>query len=196
MRNHRPTRNVFAVLVVLLGLFATACSSVEPVTETSGTGSWLADYNLDGLDAREITERLDALPVADRPEGLIASVEPETLVLFDNRGNETLMPLPADEFYLSFAPYLDQTHDCDFHSLTTCLGELRSQQFDVTVTEMGTNNVLVDETVSTFDSGFTGLWLPRDITATLTVEQNGHFGTVPFTTDDDAPTCITTLHLT
>lgn len=30
-----------------------------------------------------------------------------------------------DEFYVSVTPYLEQTHDCFFHSRTTCLGELR-----------------------------------------------------------------------
>lgn len=195
-RTRRPAKNVFAILaLVMVGLFTAACTSTEPAPENAAA-QWLADYDLEDLDARQITEHLDALPVAERPEGLIASVEPETLVLFDDRENETSMPLPAEEFYLSFAPYLEQTHDCYFHSLTTCLGELGNEQIHVTVTDTDTDEVLVDENVTTFDNGFAGLWLPRDITATLTVAHGDRSATVPITTDAEAPTCITTLQLT
>lgn len=196
MRNRRPISNVLAVLALATaGLFTAACTTTAPATEDAAA-QWLAEYDLGGSDARTIIEHLDALPVAERPEGLIASVEPETLVLFDDQENESSMPLPDDEFYLSFAPYVEQTHDCYFHSLTTCLGELGDAQIHVTVTDTDTDEVLVDETVTTFDNGFAGLWLPRDITATLTVTHGDRSATVPITTDAEAPTCITTLHMT
>ncbi|MVT27056.1 hypothetical protein GNZ21_11940 [Nesterenkonia alkaliphila] len=136
------------------------------------------------------------MPVEDRPGDLIASVEPKELVLFDDQENEASIPLPAEEFYLSFAPYLEQTHDCHFHSLTTCLGEMRHQQIDVTVTDSDTDVVLFDESVRTYDNGFAGLWLPRDITATLTVTHGDRSASIPISTDAEAPTCITTLQLT
>ncbi|GFZ93840.1 CueP family metal-binding protein [Nesterenkonia alkaliphila] len=197
MHHHRPIRQFIAPIVLLLvGLFIASCSTSSGPSATAKEDSWLAEYNLDGLDGREITEQLDTMPVEDRPGDLIASVEPKELVLFDDQENEASIPLPAEEFYLSFAPYLEQTHDCHFHSLTTCLGEMRHQQIDVTVTDSDTDVVLFDESVRTYDNGFAGLWLPRDITATLTVTHGDRSASIPISTDAEAPTCITTLQLT
>lgn len=191
MDTRRRTTAVTALgTAVTVGMFAVSCAG------TAGADDWLADYGLDGMDAREIVEHLDTMEVADRPETLIASVEPETLELFDDRQNETSLPLPDDEFYVSFAPYREQTHDCYFHSLTTCLGEMSDEDIHVTVTDTGTDDVVIDETMRTYDNGFAGVWLPRDITATLTVEQDRDSATVPISTDDDAATCITTVQMT
>ncbi|GMA34464.1 CueP family metal-binding protein [Demequina litorisediminis] len=73
--------------------------------------------------------------------------------------------MPDDAFYVSLAPYVDTTHECYFHSLTTCTGEMQGEDIDVTVTDVETGEVLVDEAMTTFDNGFVGLWLPRDAEA-------------------------------
>ena len=104
--------------------------------------------------------------------------------------------MPADEFYVSFAPYVSRTHDCHFHSLTTCVGELQNAEVSVKITDDATGEVLVDDSLTTFDNGFVGLWLPRGIDATVTVEHDGKTASSPITTQgDDAATCVTTLHL-
>lgn len=197
---HRTKRTATAITVVLvLTLFTASCSTAtDPPADPSTTNSaqdWLANYDLDGLDGPAIIDRLDALPIADRPQDLIASVEPEILMLSDRAGNETSIPLPQDEFYLSLAPYIEQTHNCHYHSLTTCLGELRNEEIELTVTD-DTGAVIVEETVRTYDNGFAGLWLPRDTTGTLTVTQGERAASVPISTAEGAPTCLTTLHLT
>jgi hypothetical protein len=104
--------------------------------------------------------------------------------------------MPDDEVYISIAPYRDQTHDCYFHSLTTCLGELANAEVQVTLTG-DDGEVLVDEVRQTYDNGFIGIWVPRGTTATLTVEYDGQAGTADISTmNSDDPTCITTLQLT
>ncbi|GAB3125543.1 CueP family metal-binding protein [Streptomyces calidiresistens] len=175
----------------------TACTTPGPVTtgETDDV-DWLGEYGLEGLDPREIIERLETLPVEERPEELMASIRTDALVLSDDAGNETFLDLPEDEFYISVAPYTDRTHDCHFHSLTTCLGELRNQDVDITVTDTTDGTVLLDGTVRTHDNGFAGIWLPRDIDATLTVEHADKTASIPVSTTDEDPTCVTTLHLT
>ena len=139
--------------------------------------------------------RLAGAPVEERPTDLIASVEPDAVVVTDEQGQEESVPLPEDEFYVSVAPYIDQTHDCFYHSLTTCLGELDNQEVDVTVTEEGTGEVLVDETLETYDNGFFGLWLPRDIDAEMTIEHEGLSSTTSLSTGEGDPTCLTTSRL-
>lgn len=61
---------------------------------------------------------------------------------------------------------------------------------------MTSDEVLVDETRTTFENGFTAFWLPRDIEGTLRVTYDGKTGAIDFATDQDAPTCLTNLQLT
>lgn len=156
----------------------------------------LDQYGLADMDARGVIEHLDTMPVAERPTTLLASVQPTELVLTDTAGGSiATLPMPDEQFYLSVAPYEDQTHDCLFHSLTTCLGEMAGEPVDITVTDE-TGRTVVDETRTAYDNGFVGLWLPRDLTGTLTVEHDGKSSTVPIATGDDDLTCLTTAHLT
>ncbi|MGC3955374.1 MAG: CueP family metal-binding protein [Propionicimonas sp.] len=168
--------------------------SSAPVSSPS-TDDLLAAHGLTGLDARQIIDKLDATPLADRPTDLMASVRPAELILSDDQQREATLPIPDGQFYLSFAPYLSQTHDCHFHSLTTCVGELQNTDVQVKVTDAA-GDVLVDEGLRTFDNGFLGVWLPRGVDATLTVTHDGHTASTPITTKgDQAATCLTTLQL-
>lgn len=159
------------------------------------TAALLDRYGLTGLDAAGVIDRLDALPVDERPTGLMASVRPDVLLLSDQDTTAAELPMPADRVYVSVAPYREQTHDCWFHSLTTCRGELANTEVRLSLVA-DDGEVLVDETRTTFDNGFTGLWLPRGIEGELTVEADGRTGTATLSTvgDEDA-TCVTTLRL-
>ncbi|WP_313821588.1 CueP family metal-binding protein [Citricoccus sp.] len=161
-----------------------------------GDPDLLADHGLAGLDARTIIERLDTQAVAERPTDLVASVQSEQLVVADDRGRQAAVAMPADEVYVSAAPYESQTHECHFHSLTTCLGELRNQDVRVTVLDQATGEVLIADRLQTFDNGFVGLWLPRGIEAELTVEHDGKSATSMVSTRNaDDATCLTDLRL-
>ncbi|MEW1963759.1 CueP family metal-binding protein [Microbacterium sp. NPDC077644] len=189
---------MLAATLVLAGC-ATA-SSPEPASPSTNSRAvdtdFLADHDLEGLDAAQVVERLDTMPVADRPADLIASVQPDALVLTDDQERETQLPMPEDEVYISVAPYREQTHDCYFHSLTTCLGELANTEVQVTLTGDG-GDVLLDEVRQTYDNGFIGIWVPRGIKATLSIEHEGQVGTTTISTmNEDDPTCITAVQLT
>jgi len=154
----------------------------------------LDEFGLEGKDTVEIIDRLDRLGGDDRPAGLMASVRPGELLLSAG-AEEVSLAMPQDRFYLSVAPYVDQTHECFHHSLTTCTGELASTDVQVLVVDETDDRVLLDQTRTTFANGFTGFWLPRDIEGTLRVTYGRKTGEVEFTTDVDAPTCLTTLRL-
>lgn len=190
---------LLTALGLVLALLA-GCSSSGEDGGSSGAAasgdSWLADHELDGLDARQIIDRLDRMPVAERPEDLMASVRPETLELSDATGNRSVLPMPEDAFYLSIAPYTDQTHECFFHSLTTCLGELDDTDVTVTVTDSADDSEVLRESVRTFDNGFAGVWLPRGLDAVVTVDDGRRSASTPISTGDDGATCLTTLQLT
>lgn len=184
-------------VITLSGCSSTALEG--PAEETSGgadLAGLLAEHGLDGLEGTELVDHLDTMAIPDRPTDLVASVRPDSVVVSDGTSEEELaIDVPDDMFYVSMAPYVDQTHDCFFHSLTTCVGELRDEEIEVTITDDTTDEVLVEETTTTFDNGFVGYWLPRDIDATITAEHDGRTGELQIATGADDPTCLTGMRL-
>ena len=178
-----------AVLAMLLA--GCAPSSDTP---QSAKSSLLTEQGLTGMTTTQIIDHLDQMSVNDRPTDLVASVRPEALILTDDE-QEMSLAMPADVSYVSIAPFIQQTHDCFFHSLTTCRGELSSQPIEVRILDRATGDVLIDEATTTFDNGFVGYWLPRGVEGSIEVTHDGRTGTTAFSTMDDAPTCITTLQL-
>ncbi|WP_262851776.1 CueP family metal-binding protein [Mumia quercus] len=65
----------------------------------------------------------------------------------------------------------------------------------VRVEDRAAGTTLVDETLTTHDNGFVGLWLPRDVDATLSVEVDGRTTSAPLSTTSADLTCVTTLRL-
>lgn len=160
----------------------------------AGVEPLLAEYGWNGSNTAAVVDLLDRLGEPERPRELSASVRAEEVVV--SAGDDTVsLPMPADRFYLSVAPYVDRTHDCHYHALTMCTGELAEAEVQVTVVDETNDEVLVEETRTTFANGFTGFWLPRDIEGTLRVAYGDRSGEVDFATDDAAPTCLTTLQL-
>jgi len=168
----------------------------EPASVTSDQ-ELLQEHGFADADAHEIIDRLEALPVAERPQDLIASVTATSLQLQDDAERKAELPLPEDQFYLSVAPFVETTHECSFHSLTTCRGELRSREITVSVVDSGSGEVLEEGPRTTHDNGFIGFWLPRGITAELTCTLEDYTGVASISTQaEDDLTCLTSLQLT
>ncbi|WP_324653868.1 CueP family metal-binding protein [Georgenia sp. H159] len=183
-----------ALVLVLAG-----CSSADTDTDTepAATGAqaeFLDAHGLAGMDTAEIIDHLDRLGGADRPTDFMASIRPDKLVFSDGQ-QELAVDMPEDRFYLSVAPYVDQTHECFYHSLTTCQGELTDQDLGVRIIN-DEGEVLLEEQMTTFDNGFVGIWLPRDVQGTIEVSYDGLTGATDLATTDDGATCLTTLQLT
>lgn len=187
-----------ALLVGGCGSQATGPGPAEAGSSSTASPSqgqlMLADYGLETRSVDEVVDSLDRLPLGDRPAELIASVRPDELLLSRGR-QEVALAMPEDRFYLSVAPYVDQTHDCFHHSLTTCQGELAGEDVHVEVVDADSGEVLLDEDRTTFANGFVGLWLPRDIRATLRVTQGDRSAETVIGTGVDDPTCLTSLRL-
>lgn len=187
-----------AIAAAALALALTGCSAADPEPTADGTVSqdaFLTAHGLADMDAVEIIDHLDRQKVTERPTDLIASVRADELLLSSD-DQEVVVDLPDNQTYVSIAPYLTSTHDCFYHSLTTCQGELDNEDIQVTITDEATGEVLVDEATTTFDNGFIGFWLPDDVTGLIEVSYQGHTGSTEFSTTDDGATCVTDLHLT
>ncbi len=152
------------------------------------TQTVLEKYDLDSMSVIEMVNALDER--VDEPSSLTASITPNTLVLYDN-GEQFNFDLPDDQFYVSFAPYINSTHPCGQHNLVSCRGELKNETFHVIITKVD-GTVIIDDYLTSMDSGFIGLWLPKDIEGTINIEYNDLSVESSIFTFDQSDTCITT----
>ncbi len=191
-------------LLATLGLAGCAPAAVAPDEGSSSAQTAtpraideiLESLELDQTNPQALINALDAMPVADRPSDLIASVLPNAVTLQPGQPDELTLPLDGQDFYVSMAPYVSQTHPCTFHSLTTCLGELQNTPIELTVTDLASGEVVISESTSTADNGFVGVWLPRDREYSVRIDSEGGSTEQIIKTGAEDPTCITTLQLT
>lgn len=186
-----------AAAVLLTGALAGCSATGSEASSPSGAGATADEVTqqlgFEGMDARQIIDKLDRTPVSERSQDFMASVGTDELKLTTEASTATL-PLPEDLNYVSIAPYESSTHDCFYHSLTTCRGELGDQPVHVTVTDNSGKKIL-DQDATTFNNGFVSFWLPEDITGKIAVTHDGKSGTTAIDTTDQGATCITDLKL-
>jgi len=179
---------------LLVGLAATPLVLAGCSAGPSAAEELLAAHGLPAGSASEVIDALEALPLDERPAELLASVGTDVLTLSDAAGREATLELPAEELYVSVAPFVSGTHECFLHSLTTCLGELAEEELAVRV-EDASGTLLIDEERTTAPNGFLGLWLPRDEELNLTITGADGEAATTLRTDAEAPTCLTTMQL-
>lgn len=174
---------------------ADASSSTTQSSQTAPLEDWsfLEPLGLAGLGVAEVVQGLETT-AADREAGVVGSVRYDHII-FSTPAGEHTMPIPENDFYMSVAPFIEKTHECFYHNLATCQGELVGEDLQVKITSAD-GQVLIDDTVTTYQNGFAGFWLPRDMEGTIEVSYDGKSVTAPIGTGPDDPTCITTLQLT
>lgn len=187
---------VLAGLTLVLTVSGCSAGTSEPEQPAEHTASadLLSQHGLSDMDVSEVIDHLDRVPAAERSNSLMASVRTDQLLLTDESGDVAL-DLPEAKSYVSIAPFVDQTHECFYHSLTTCLGEMGDEPVEVTITDSATGEEVIDEKTRTFDNGFVGFWVPRGISGTMEVSSDGQSGSTDFSTKQDGATCITDLQL-
>lgn len=123
-----------------------------------------------------------------------AAINAKQLIVTEEDGSESVYDVSNEDFFVSIAPYVNETHHCTYHSLTGCQGEMVEETFDVYI-EDSEGNVIVDEKMTTFENGFIDLWLPRNDTYQIKIEHSGKTVESEISTYEDDPTCITTMQL-
>lgn len=160
-------------------LFVVACSN-ESIPEEGSTE-----------DVKELVHEYSVGDIKDET----ASITSEELIVTNSDEKETIYSLPEDEFFVSIAPFINETHPCTNHSLTGCQGEMVEEEFEVYI-EDKEGNVVLEDTLRTEENGFFDLWLPRDKTYHITINHNGRKVESEFSTFKQDGTCITTMQLT
>lgn len=119
-----------------------------------------------------------------------ASITSNQLIVNDS----IFYDLPENEFFVSVAPFIEETHPCAIHSLTGCQGEMTDKEFNVYIDDMN-GNVILDQALKSQSNGFIDLWLPRDKTYRITIEHEGKIAESEISTYQNDNTCITTMQL-
>lgn len=153
-----------------------------------GSDKILSQLNIETSDIKEIVTNLDQR--IDEPSNIGARITGDKLYLYDN-DKEYSLNLPEDSFFVSIAPYINEVHPCTIHNLVTCRGEVFNQTMKIRIVDEN-NQIILEEEKTTQDNGFIGLWLPKNMNATLSVEYDGLFVEYPISTYSESYTCITT----
>ncbi|TXL63609.1 hypothetical protein FHP05_10500 [Cerasibacillus terrae] len=144
-------------------------------------------------DVKDIKELVHDYSVGNI-EDESASITSTQLIVTDDKEKETVYELPEDEFFVSIAPFVNETHPCTNHSLTGCQGEMINQDFDIYI-EDTEGNIVLDETKQSLENGFIDLWLPRDKAFRVKITHEGKEVESEISTFQDDGTCITTMQL-
>jgi hypothetical protein len=173
---------IVAVAAIAVGAFLVT----KPLYQSEA--AFLEKYGLSGLTVQEIVQKLDS--TTSDPSGLKASITSDFLVLMDE-SDEVRLALPKDKFYISFAPYVTQSHPCGTHSLSSCQGELVNQEIHAVITD-NKGKEIIKSGLTTMANCFVGVWLPRNMDGIVTFSYNGLVAKSPIKTFAGSDTCLTT----
>ena len=144
---------------------------------------------IDGKTAMKIANkwRMDKIDI-------VTFVTPEKVNFKFKDGQVISIPLPDDAMMVSIAPYIDKTHTCATHYISSCDAELKSTNIKVVAVTAG-GKTLINKTMKTAPTGFLDLWLPRNQAIDITVSAKGKSANGKIFTNRDSKTCETTLKL-
>ena len=165
------------VLALLLFILLTACNGISTSDEPVDIKELVHDYSVGNI------------------ENETASITSKQLIVTDSNEEELVYDLPEDDFFVSIAPFINETHPCEIHSLTGCQGEMVDKDFDISIEDME-GNIILDEAMNSGSNGFIDLWIPRDKTYRVKVTHDGKQVESEISTFENDGTCITTMQLT
>jgi hypothetical protein len=145
---------------------------------------------LKGIDASRAMELANAWGVAKAP---VQSFVTPQAVNFEIGGKKAQVALPTDRMVVAVAPYINRTHPCKTHYMSSCQGELAGTLVEVQVTQNGKE--VIKGTVKTLENGFLELWLPRNQSYQLNLKAKGLSATGLISTFNNSDTCVTTFQL-
>lgn len=166
-----------AIVLMIVALFTLSSGKTETI-ET------------DSNDIKELVQQFST--GVKKAEAV--SITGKELTVTEIDESKTTYTLPEDEFFVSIAPYINETHPCEIHSLTGCQGELTEEEFDVSIKDEE-GNVVVDEKMQSGPNGFIDLWLPRDQDYQVTIEFEDKTTESTISTFEQDNTCIATMQL-
>src|SRR5699024_5422955 len=171
------------VIILVAFTFLAACNDQNDLKELNTNAS-----------TQDVKELVNEYSNGNFTDDETASITSTQLIVTDSKDNEAIYELPEDEFFVSIAPFINETHPCTNHSLTGCQGELTNEDFDIHIEDLE-GNTIFEETMNSGENGFIDLWLPRDKTYQVKITQDGKEVQSELSTFENDGTCITTMQL-
>lgn len=178
----------FFILCIVIIIVIFALTIINKLDTNLSKTSLIEKYKLNNLSSEEIVETLDRNN--EDYQGLSASITGEKLKLSDGKTNIELN-IPKDKFYLSFAPYINNTHPCKKHNLISCRSELVNEKFFLKIVD-NFGKKLIEKEVYSMANGFIGIWLPKNFEGVMEVHYNGLVASTKIDTFRGSNTCLTT----
>ncbi|MEN6468801.1 MAG: CueP family metal-binding protein [Smithella sp.] len=139
-----------------------------------------------------------AVAIANKWHGdkidVVTFVTPENVNFKFKDGQMISVPLPDDVMMVSIAPYINKTHVCATHYISSCDAELKSTNVKIVAVTAG-GKTLINKTMKTAPTGLLDIWLPRNQAISIAVSAKGKSATGKIFTNRDSKTCETTLKL-
>lgn len=167
------------VLMLIIPIFLGACSDTDDIMNKNKT-----------IDIKALVHDYSIGNIKDQT----ASITSTQLIVNENDGSELIYELPKDAFFVSIAPFIDETHPCTNHSLTGCQGEMVDKDLQFYIEDMN-GQVIIDKAFNSGANGFVDLWLPRDQIYRVKITYDGKESESEISTFEDDGTCITTMKL-
>ncbi|MFO7568859.1 MAG: CueP family metal-binding protein [Smithellaceae bacterium] len=190
MKNNIVKIIALSLMLTVTSLFM-AYAADNPTSINKSNGQQLKDI-LTGLDGKT------AVAIANKWHGdkidVVTFVTPEKVIFKFKDGQMISVPLPDDVMMVSIAPYINKTHECATHYISSCDAEMKSTNVKILAVTAG-GKTLINKTMKTAPTGFLDLWLPRNQAINITVSAKGKSATGKIFTNRDSKTCETTLKL-
>lgn len=177
---------IFVFVIIFAAAIAVFAFQLKP--NKTAQEAFLSKLDVGGLSVKDMVSKLDS--ITNEPIGSSASISGTQVTMMDN-DQKYVIKLPSDSFYLSMAPYINDVHPCTQHNLVSCRGEQFNKEFDVNITTKA-GKVILNQKMKSMNSGFIGIWLPRNIEAVLTIKLGDLSVTQDIATFADSITCLTT----
>lgn len=111
-----------------------------------------------------------------------------------SEGESISFPLDQDQMYIAVAPFLDFTHPCYDHYLSSCSGELKNREMMITLIN-AEGSVVEERQILTAGNGFFEIWIDRDAVYTLEIQMDGVSGSGTVSGIAGSRTCVTDIQL-
>ncbi len=173
------------ILTILLSIILLSCSeSTDP------------NYNdeviiIENLSVKEAITQANEWR-SSQPK-ITSYVTTEELIVEFPDGREVHKNLPDNEMYIAIAPYINYTHSCTNHYISSCKAELTKKGFKVTA--ISNNDTIINQNITSLNNGFIELWLPRDKTISISIIYGLLGSKEIIKTDKESRTCFTTFKL-
>src|SRR5690625_4785552 len=112
-------RKKFIAIILLMLVLLAACNGKSANEE-------LESKDNEPTDIKELVYNYSVGKIKNQS----ASITSKQLIVTDSDDKELVYDFPEEEFFVSIAPFINETHPCENHSLTGCQGELVNQDFE------------------------------------------------------------------